>query len=91
MNDHLKIFLKSIGAAALSLLTVNFIYLLVELTSITAIDKFSIGFKHGTFFLNDVSHGLNYGDPNANGFLLLIFIATIILFYNRRSSELTKS
>ena len=75
--------IECMGIAALAFLSVNAISFLIKICMEGWSSQDSFRFKHGTFYLNEQSAGLVWGEGNANGFLLLFFVASIIYYYHK--------
>ena len=84
---NVKMFLKALGYAILALIFANTIYLLIELYSVNFSEHWTIAFKHGTYKINENLIGLKMFSAKANGFMLLIFVLSLLFQYKKIKSK----
>lgn len=84
MNKNLKILLNCISITIFSFFTVNLIYFLIELNQVDLINNWNFKWKYGSFFLNGNVSGLQIGEAKSNGFLIFIFVTTLIYFFSKK-------
>lgn len=76
MKRNLKYICLCIGLTAIFFIMVNILHAFYDVTQVS-FDVETIGFNHGTFFINGESSGLLYGTGKAQGALIVIFITFI--------------
>ncbi len=85
---NMKILLKALGFAILSLIIVNIIYFMVALKNIELLNNWNVVFKHGTFRINEQITGLKLFSSKANGIMLIVFISVLLTEYKKGNLKL---
>lgn len=79
MKNKFKAILNCIGITLITLIIVNTISFLIDFKNLNFVGDWSIKWKYGTYFINDVPSGLKLGEPKTYGFLVFIFIVTLVV------------
>jgi len=79
MRVHLKAFVKSIVFTLTALFVLNSIIFILEFTGHTMISDWDFKLDYGTFFINNIATGFEYGNKETNILLIVLFIISILL------------
>lgn len=78
MNSNLKAVIRATAITTLVFIGINFMFFLLELYAVTPLDDWTVKFKHGSFFLNEVSTGFPFATVKASLIILILFISLLV-------------
>jgi len=79
MKDFFKAIVKSFGFSLLTLFFLNLIIFIVTISESEIIQEWTYNLEQGTFLINNVPSGFEFGKIETKGLLLLLFILGLFM------------
>jgi len=79
MKDFFKTIIKSFGFSLLTLFFLNLIIFILTISESQIIEEWSYNLEQGTFLINNVPSGFEFGKIETKGLLLLLFILGLFM------------
>ena len=88
MKDIFKTTLKSLGFSIATIFTMNLLIFIVQFNEYNVTQDWDFNLEQGTFLINNIPTGFEFGRVETKGLLLLLFIVGIFMKFKTQNTPL---
>ena len=88
MKEFLKTIIKSFGLTLLTLFFLNVIIFIVTINESQIIKDWTFNLEQGTFLIDNIPSGFEFGKIETKGLLLLLFVLGLFMKFKSKNDDL---